>query len=132
MSIFSGIIKKQCLKEYEKELSRQQFSFEQWKAMQPALEMDDRLKSAAILYGDYMWQGSAQDSAQVPVFLPDFGPNRWDYEDYLGRAVYIREDYYRQIDWEKTSRRAGLKQIIELAARANGKRSDAVIHVRHI
>lgn len=132
MSIFSGIIKKQCLKEYEKVLSRQQFSYEQWKAVQPALEMDDRLKGAAILYGDYMRQGSAQDSAQVPVFLPDFSPNRWDYEDYLGRAVYIREDYYRQIDWEKTSRRAGLKQIMELASCEGGKRSDAVLHVRHI
>ena len=95
MSIFSGIIKNQCLKEYEKELSRQQFSFAQWKALQPAFEMDDRLKSAVILYGDYMRQGAAPGSVQEPVFLPDFSPNRWDYEDYLGRAVYIREDFYR-------------------------------------
>lgn len=132
MSIFSGIIKKQCLKEYEKELSRQQFSFAQWKALQPAFEMDDRLKSAAILYGDYMRQGAALGSAQEPVFLPDFSPNRWDYEDYLGRAVYIREDFYWQIDWERTSRRAGLKRIMEQAVRTDKGAADAVIHVRGI
>ena len=130
MSIFSKMIKKQCLKEYEKELSGQTYTFAQWKAAQPAFALNDRLARAAILYGDYMGQESAADGAQMPVFLPDYSPNRWDYEDYLGRAVYIREDLYEQVDWDKTSRRFGLKQIMEAATKEQGM--EAVQHVRSL
>ena len=115
MSIFSKMIEKQCLKEYEKELSRQSYTLEQWKAMQPAFVLDDGLSRVAVLYGDYMGQESMDKNTQMPVFLPDYSPNRWDYEDYLGRAVYIREDFYKQIDWETVSRRSGLKQVLQMA-----------------
>ncbi len=127
MSIFSKIIQKQCLKEYNNEILRQHLSFAQWKEAQPVFEMNDRLARAAVLYGDYMGQGSAPGEAQVPVFLPDFSPNRWDYEDYLGRAVYIRQDLYEQIDWDKTSRRSGLKRVMELAGRAQDGQQDAAL-----
>ena len=83
----------------------------------------------AVLYGDYMGQDTAGKDAQVPVFLPDFSPNRWDYEDYLGGAVYIREDLYKQIDWEKTSRRSGLKKIMNMAKQVG---CEPVKHVRSV
>ena len=119
MSIFSKIVKQQCLKEYEKELAAQHLSFEQWKAAQPAFEMKEAYADAAILYGDYM--------GEEPVFLPDFSPNRWDYEDYFGKAVYVRKDFYDRIDWDKTSRRSGLKQVME-ACKASG--NVPAVHVR--
>lgn len=119
MGIFSKIIKKQCLKEYEKELAGQYLSFEQWKEAQPAFDMKEQYAHAAVLYGDYM--------GQEPVFLPDFSPNRWDFEDYLGRAVYIRKDLYNRVDWEKASRRSGLKQIMEAV---KGQEREDVVHVR--
>ena len=129
MSILSKIMKKQCLKEYEKELSGQSYTLEQWKAAQPAFVLNDRLSRVAVLYGDYMGQESAAEGAQVPVFLPDYSPNRWDYEDYLGQAVYIRKDLYDRIDWDKTSRRSGLKRVLELA-REEG--SEPFMHVRSL
>lgn len=117
MSIFSKIIQKQCLKEYEEELFKQHLSFAQWREAQPAFNMQEDFAHAAVLYGDYMGQDSVSGKGQEPVFLPDFSPNRWDYEDYLGRAVYIHKDLYEQIDWDKTSRRAGLKRVMELATK---------------
>ena len=129
MSIFSNIIQKQCLKEYEKALSAQAYTLEQWKAAQPAFSLDDRLSSVAVLYGDYMQQQAMDKNEQVPVFLPDYSPNRWDYEDYLGRAVYIRKDFFEQVDWEKTSRRVGLKQVFQLAKQAG---CEPVRHVRSL
>lgn len=124
MSIFSKIIQKQCLKEYEKELLDQHLSFAQWRKAQPAFAMQEDFAHAAVLYGDYMGQEPVSGKGQEPVFLPDFSPNRWDYEDYLGRAVYIRKDLYEQIDWNKTSRRAGLKRVMELDSN--------IIHVRSL
>lgn len=121
MSILSKMIQKQCLKEYRKELSRQSYTLEQWKEAQPVFTLEDGLLEVAVLYGDYM--------GQEPVFLPDYSPNRWDYEDYLGNAVYVRKDFYEQIDWDKTSRRSGLKQIFELAKQ---KGCEPVRHVRSI
>lgn len=130
MSVLSSIIRQQCLKKYNKELARQTLSFAQWQAAQPAFVLKDELAQTAILYGDYLKKGA--DGSEEPVFLPDFSPNRWDYEDYLGRAVYVRRDLYDRIDWEKTSRRAGLKRII--AEAESGQRTDpkAVVHVRSI
>ncbi len=113
MGIFSAIKRQQCIREYQKELAAQNYSFEQWRAAQPAFHMSEEYAHAAILYADYVRQEPATDEVQEPVFLPDFSPNRWDYEDYLGEAVFIREDLYGTVDWEHTSRRAGLKQIIE-------------------
>ena len=124
MSIFSKIIQKQCLKEYEEELLKQHLSFAQWKEAQPAFTMQENYAHGAVLYGDYMGQEPVSGKGQEPVFLPDFSPNRWDYEDYLGRAVYIRKDLYEQIDWDKTSRRTGLKRVMELDNR--------VIHIRSL
>lgn len=111
MGLFSSVLRQQCLKKYHKELEKQSYSVEQWEAAQPKFVPDDMLTQAGILYGDY-WKQSSQ-GGKDPVFLPDFSPNRWDYEDYLGRAVYIRKDLYESIDWEKISRRAGLKRLIE-------------------
>lgn len=111
MGILSSILRQQCLKKYNKELARQSYSLAQWEVSQPAFVLDAGLAQAAILYGDYMKQGA--HGAKEPVFLPDFSPNRWEYEDYLGRAVYVRKDLYESIDWDKTSRRTGLKRIIE-------------------
>ncbi len=122
MSIFSKIIRQKCLKEYEKELEKQHLSLEQWRNLQPSFAMDDSCKNAAILYGDYMEAGE-------PVFLPDYSPNRWDYEDYLGKAVYIRKDLYEQVDWEKVSRRFGLKKVIEAA---KSQQLQPIVHVRSI
>ena len=124
MSIFSKIIQKQCLKEYEEELLKQHLSFAQWREAQPAFTMQEDFAHAAVLYGDYMGQEPVSGKGQEPVFLPDFSPNRWDYEDYLGRAVYIRKDLYEQIDWDKTSRRAGLKRVMEL--------DNSIIHIRSL
>lgn len=118
MSIFSKIVQKQCIKEYEKEVSRQTYGLLQWKSGQPVFQMEDRYARAAILYGDYM--------EEEPVFLPDFSPNRWDYEDYLGKAVYVRQDLYEKIDWDKTSRRMGLKQVMK------EQTAEQVVHVRSI
>ena len=115
MGIFSAIKRQQCIKEYQKELAAQNYSFEQWRAAQPVFHMSEEYAHAAILYADYVRQEPAAGEAQGPVFLPDFSPNRWDYEDYLGEAVFIREDLYVTVDWEHTSRRAGLKQVIESA-----------------
>ena len=129
MSILSTMIQKQCLKEYEKELSAQSYTLEQWEAAQPVFTLDNRLSDVAVLYGDYMGQDSEGKDSQVPVFLPDFSPNRWDYEDYLGGAVYIREDLYKQIDWEKTSRRSGLKKIMNMAKQVG---CEPAKHVRSI
>ena len=129
MNILSTMIQKQCLKEYEKELSAQSYTLEQWEAAQPVFTLDNRLCEVAVLYGDYMGQDSVGKDSQVPVFLPDFSPNRWDYEDYLGKAVYIREDLYKRIDWEKTSRRSGLKKIMDMAKQAG---CEPAKHVRSI
>lgn len=113
MSILSTMIKKQCLKEYQKELAMQSCSLEQWMKKQPNQVPEDGFGKAAVLYGDYIEQ---QDNGQkMPVFLPAYSPNRWDYEDYLGKAVYVREDFYNRTDWEKTSRRFGLKQVFKQA-----------------
>lgn len=139
MGVFSSIIRQQCLKKYNKELARQTFTFAQWEAAQPAFVLTDELAHAAILYGDYMKKGA--NGVETPVFLPDFSPNRWDYEDYLGRAVYVRRDLYESIDWEKTSRRTGLKKIIgksmnctegEVYGNGDSKCQNAVVHVRSI
>ncbi len=121
MSIFSKIIEKLCLEKYKKELSKQSYTLEQWKAKQPAFVLDDRLSCVAVLYGDYM--------DEMPVFLPDYSPNRWDYEDYLGKAVYIREDFYKKINWETTSRRSGLKQVFQMA---KDQGIEPVKHVRAV
>ena len=126
MNIFSDIKKKQCIKEYQKLLAKQNFTFAQWYKEQPAISLE-AYSNAAVLYGDYIRQDSADE--QKPVFLPDFSPNRWDYEDYLGEAVYVRKDIYDAINWDKTSRRAGLKQIMAKEAKAG--RVPAV-HVRGI
>ncbi len=122
MSIFSKIIGQKCLKEYEKKLAEQKLSLHQWKMLQPAFAMKEAYKEAAVLYGDYIVDGE-------PVFLPDFSPNRWDYEDYLGEAVYIRQDLYDAVDWEKTSRRSGLKKVFR-KAKEQGLQS--AVHVRSI
>lgn len=127
MNLISKLIKRQCQTEYEKELARQTYTLEQWKKAQQKFILTKPYKQAAVLYGDYMLQESGSDTA-VPVFLPDFSPHRWDYEDYLGQAVYVRQDYYEQISWEATSRRSGLKKIIELA-KADGM-ACPVVHAR--
>ncbi len=126
MNFFSDIKKKHCVKEYQKLLAKQTYTFAQWNSEQPALKLE-AYSDAAVLYGDYIRQDSA--GAQVPVFLPDFSPNRWDYEDYLGEAVYVRKDIYDAINWDKTSRRAGLKQIMAKEVKAG--RVPAV-HVRGV
>ena len=126
MNFFSDIKKKQCIKEYQKLLAKQNFTFAQWNSEQPAISLE-AYSDAAVLYGDSIRQDSADE--QKPVFLPDFSPNRWDYEDYLGEAVYVRKDIYDAINWDKTSRRAGLKQIMAKEAKAG--RVPAV-HVRGI
>ncbi len=141
MGIFSAIKRQQCLKEYHKELAAQNYTFEQWKEAQPAFHMTEEHARAAVLYADYIRWESASDGDQMPVFLPDFGPNRWDYEDYLGESVFIREDLYHAVDWENTSRRTGLKRVIELAEKSDDERTEqtrqvwdkeykAVVHIR--
>ena len=130
MSVFSSIIRQQCLKKYNKELARQTFTFAEWKAAQPEFVLTEELAHAAILYGDYLKKGA--DGGEEPVFLPDFSPNRWDYEDYLGRAVYVRKDMYESIDWNKTSRRTGLKRIIEAVRKAEVVKENEIVHVRSI
>lgn len=127
MNIFSNIRKSQCLKEYERLLAKQNYTFSQWKEEQPVAFSPEAYSDAAILYGDYIGQESATE--QMPVFLPDFSPNRWDYEDYLGQAVYIRKDIYDAINWDKTSRRAGLKQIMAKQMK-NG--ATPAVHIRGI
>lgn len=124
MNIFSDIKKRQCLKEYQKLLANKRYTFAQWMSEQPVISPGAYF-DAAILYGDYIGQDSA--GVQKPVFLPDFSPNRWDYEDYLGQAVYIRKDIYEAINWDKVSRRAGLKQIMAKEVKA-GK--VPAVHVR--
>lgn len=115
MNIFSDIKKKQCKKAYNRFLAKQSYTFAQWKSEQPVI-LPEACSDAAILYGDYIGQDSL--GVEKPVFLPDFSPNRWDYEDYLGQAVYVRKDIYDSINWDKTSRRAGLKQIMAKEAKA--------------
>lgn len=110
MKIISSMKRQQCLKQYNQELAAQTLSFKQWKESQKEFVLTEELAQAAILYGDYIKTG--MNGAIEPMFLPDFSPNRWDYEDYFGRAVYVREDYYQSIDWNKTSRRAGLKHVM--------------------
>ena len=127
MGILSPLKRQQCLKKYNKELARQTLSMEQWKAEQAAFVLSEELAQAAILYGDYIDEVNGK---QEPVFLPDFSPNRWDYEDYLGRAVYVRQDLYEGIDWEKTSRRSGLKQVMEKSTESAILPN--VVHVRKI
>ena len=127
MGILSPLKRQQCLKKYNKELARQTLSMEQWKAEQAAFVLSEELAQAAILYGDYIDEVNGK---QEPVFLPDFSPNRWDYEDYLGRAVYVRQDLYESIDWEKTSRRSGLKQVMEKSTESAALPN--VVHVRKI
>jgi GT2 family glycosyltransferase len=127
MGILSPLKRQQCLKKYNKELARQTLSMEQWKAEQAAFVLSEELAQAAILYGDYIDEVNGK---QEPVFLPDFSPNRWDYEDYLGRAVYVRQDLYESIDWEKTSRRSGLKQVMEKSTEPAILPN--VVHVRKI
>ena len=131
MGILSPLKRQQCLKKYNKELTRQTLSLEQWKAGQVSFVLSEELAHAAILYGDYIDEDA--NGKQEPIFLPDFSPNRWDYEDYFGRAVYVRQDLYEGIDWEKTSRRSGLKQVMEKSAAA-GKAANLpnVVHVRSI
>ena len=126
MNIFSDIKKKQCLKEYNRFLAKQQYTFAQWMSEQPAI-LPEAYSDAAILYGDYIGQDSA--GVEKPVFLPDFSPNRWDYEDYLGQAVYVRKDIYDAINWDKTSRRAGLKQIMAKEVKAGRV---PAIHIRGV
>ena len=130
MSVFSSIIRQQCLKKYNKELARQTFTFAEWKAAQPAFVLNEELTQAGVLYGDYIKKGV--DGSEEPVFLPDFSPNRWDYEDYLGRAVYVRKDLYESVDWDKTSRRAGLKRIIEAVGMQEKLSENRVVHVRNL
>lgn len=134
MGIFSKIKKQQCLKEYERELAEQTYTFSQWREEQPALTGLEAYSHAAVLYGDYMGQESARNELQEPVFLPDFSPNRWDYEDYLGRAVYIRKDLYEAVDWDRVSRRKGLKMIISQVMSGQATEgqcpSEQVVHVR--
>ncbi len=139
MSILSSIRRQQCLKKYHKELAEQTFTLEQWKGLQKPFVMTEHLAQAAILYGDYIKKN--QQGEEEPVFLPDYSPNRWDYEDYLGQAVYIREDLYESIDWDKTSRRSGLKKVIELAKEAQAEdavdqrpvsEAKLVVHVRSL
>lgn len=126
MNFLSKIKKKQCLKEYDRFLAKQNYTFAQFKSEQPAI-LPEAYSDAAILYGDYIRQDS--ENEQKPVFLPDFSPNRWDYEDYLGEAVYVRKDIYDGINWDKMSRRAGLKQIMAKEAKAG---RTPVVHVRGI
>ena len=128
MGILSPLKRQQCLKKYNKELAGQTLSLEQWKAEQAAFVLSEELAQAAILYGDSI-EGDV-NSRQEPYFLPDFSPNRWDYEDYLGNAVYIRQDLYECIDWEKTSRRSGLKQVMEKSTEAG--LLPKVVHVRSL
>ena len=130
MGIFSVIKRQQCIKEYEKELAAQNYTFEQWKADQPAFCMSREYDRAAVLYADYIRQEPDTDEVQEPVFLPDFSPNRWDYEDYFGEAVYIRADLYGIVDWEHTSRRTGLKQLIESVKEQ--KDLEPVMHIRSL
>lgn len=126
MNIFSDIKKKQCQKAYERFLKKQSYTFAQWKMEQPVIS-PEAYSDAAILYGDYIGQESADE--QKPVFLPDFSPNRWDYEDYLGQAVYVRKDICDGINWDKTSRRAGLKQIM---AKELKQGNVPAVHVRGV
>ncbi len=129
MNIFSNIKKQQCLKEYNGLLAKQRYTFSQWKEKQPTANEQAASLNAAVLYGDYMGQDSA-NGVQKPVFLPDFSPNRWDYEDYFGEAVYIRKDMYDSINWEKTSRRAGLKQLMAKHMKNGG--NEPATHIRGI
>ena len=130
MGILSPLKRQQCLKKYNKELAGQTLSLEQWKAEQAAFVLSEELEQAAILYGDYI---DDVNGKQEPIFLPDFSPNRWDYEDYLGRAVYVRRDLYEGVDWEKTSRRSGLKKVMENSVQVAEKASlPNVVHVRKI
>lgn len=123
MKVISSMKKQQCLKQYHQELAAQTLSFKQWKESQKEFVLTQELAQASIIYGDYLKMGMS--GAIEPVFLPDFSPNRWDYEDYLGRAVYVREDYYNSIAWEKTSRRSALKRIMSQSAQKP-------VHVRAI
>lgn len=126
MNFFSEIKKKQCLKEYNRFLAKQSYTFAEYKSEQPAI-LPEAYLDAAVLYGDYIRQDSEDE--QKPVFLPDFSPNRWDYEDYFGEAVYVRKDIYDGINWDKMSRRAGLKQIMAKEAKAGRV---PALHVRSI
>jgi GT2 family glycosyltransferase len=130
MGILSPLKRQQCLKKYNKELAGQTLSLEQWKAEQAAFVLSEELAQAAILYGDYI---DDVNGKQEPIFLPDFSPNRWDYEDYLGRAVYVRRDLYEGVDWEKTSRRSGLKKVMENSVQvAETVSLPNVVHVRKL
>lgn len=129
MRIFSAIKKQQCIKEYQEAIANQEYTFEEWMEAQPDFVMQEKYIKAAILYADYICPEDRADmEAGTPVFLPDFSPNRWDYEDYLGEAVFIRQDLYDMIDWDNTSRRAGLKQVIE-KAKEQDMDCEAVVHI---
>ncbi len=119
MNIFSALERKHCLKEYEKKLAAREYTFAQWEARQPAFCMEEQYEKAAVLYADYIKTDNTpgRKGEPMPVFLPDFSPNRWDFEDYLGEAVFVRKDLYEQVDWDKTSRRMGLKRVMELAVK---------------
>jgi len=130
MNIFSAIKKQQCIKEYQSALTAQDYPFVQWAATQPEFVMQEKYAHGAILYADYICtEGHDGIQAGTPVFLPDFSPNRWDYEDYLGEAVFVRKDLYAAVDWDNTSRRAGLKRVIE-EAKAQDVDCEAVLHIR--
>ncbi|MFI3236963.1 MAG: glycosyltransferase [Lachnospiraceae bacterium] len=121
MNIFAPFIKWKAQKEYAKLHKNSLLTYEAWKKDQVYLNRDNieqEYHYPAVIYGDYeIERTSASTRVVEPVFLPDFSPNRWDYEDYLGPAVYVREDFVEKIDINTTNRREFIQSLIEQGER---------------
>ena len=120
MKIFAPFIKRKCKRIYDEKVEKSKLTYQEWKESNqyiPRDKIENKYHYPAIIYGDYEVKMSGKKEEVLPIFLPDFSPNRWDNEDYLGTAVFIREDIYNSIKDEAITRRELIQNVVNSGER---------------